>query len=141
MLNSRRLEPLKSRHPADERGGAGNSRTRPEAEPAPVDSPEPVIVCRVCGFAICHPDDAITVAGAHRHTFANPHGIVFEIGCFGNAPGCARVGAATDDFTWFAGYRWRIALCAGCHEHLGWRFEGAGDSFYGLILDRLVFPA
>ena len=141
MLDSRRPVPLNFRHPADGRGGAGSSRARPEAEPTLLDSLEPVIVCRACGFTICHPDDAIAVAGNHRHTFANPHGIVFEIGCFRSAPGCTRVGAATDDFTWFAGYRWRIAICAGCHEHLGWRFEGDSDSFHGLILDRLVFPS
>lgn len=139
MSNCRPV-PLKSRHPADGRGGAGGARPRPHPDPAPVDSPEPVIVCRACGFTICRPDDAIPMAGAHRHTFANPHGIVFEIGCFRNAPGCAGVGPATDDFTWFAGYRWRIAICAACHEHLGWRFEGDSDSFHGLILDRLVFP-
>ena len=139
MSNCRPV-PLKSRHPADGRGGAGSACPRHHPEPAPVDSPEPVIVCRACGFTICHPDDAIPMAGAHRHTFANPHGIVFEIGCFRNAPGCAGVGPATDDFTWFAGYRWRIAICAACHEHLGWRFEGDSDSFHGLILDRLVFP-
>lgn len=141
MHSSRQPLPLQSRHPADHPGGAGRSRAHPEAEPTPVDAPEPVIVCRVCGFAICHPDDAITVGGAHRHTFANPHGIVFEIGCFRSAPGCTGVGAASDDFTWFAGHRWRIAVCAGCHEHLGWRFEGTGGSFFGLILDRLEFPA
>ena len=141
MLDSRRPVPLNFRHPADGRGGAGSSRARPEAEPTPLDSLEPVIVCRACGFTICHPDDAIAVAGNHRYTFANPHGIVFEIGCFRSAPGCTRVGAATDDFTWFAGYRWRIAICVGCHEHLGWRFEGDSDSFHGLILDRLVFPS
>jgi hypothetical protein len=141
MLNCRHPIRWNCRHPTDDRGGTGRSRPRPAPESTPVDALEPVIVCRVCGFPVCHPDSAITVAGAHRHTFANPHGIVFEIGCFRNAPGCARVGPATDDFTWFAGYRWRIAICAGCHEHLGWRFEGTGDSFYGLILDRLVFPA
>ncbi len=141
MLTCRRVVPLKSRHPSDGRGGVGSPRTRLDPKPTMVDALEPVIVCRACGFAVCHPDDAITVSGAHRHTFANPHGIVFEIGCFRNAPGCTRVGEASDDFTWFAGYRWRIAICAGCHRHLGWRFEGTGDSFHGLILDRLAFPS
>ena len=34
-------------------------------------------------------------------------------------------------------YRWRLALCAGCHVHLGWHYSG-GAPFFGLILDRLV---
>jgi hypothetical protein len=47
------------------------------------------------------------------------------------------VGAATEEHTWFAGCRWRVAACGGCGEHLGWAFTGV-DSFFGLILARLT---
>jgi hypothetical protein len=101
----------------------------------------PMIACRHCGHPITRPEEALAVDGTQRHTFANPHGIVFEIGCFRSAPGCAHAGAASDEFTWFSGYRWRVAACGQCLLHLGWRFEaGQGDLFHGLILDRLVFP-
>lgn len=77
--------------------------------------------------------------GAHRHTLCNPHGLVFEIGCFTEAPGCATVGGASEFFSWFPGYAWRIAVCRGCTAHLGWAY-GSGPAFWGLISDRLVEP-
>ncbi len=123
--------------------GGGKSADQPQSAGAAVEDAEPEIVCRACGATITQPDQAISIAGAHRHTFANPHGIVFEIGCFRNAPGCAHVGPATDDFTWFAGYLWRIAICGVCHEHLGWRYvlSGQAEGFHGLIVDKLIFPS
>jgi hypothetical protein len=99
------------------------------------------ILCRQCRQALCSPADRITMQGTHRHTFANPHGLVFEIGCFKNVKGCGYAGPATDEFTWFAGYSWRVCYCAMCLTHLGWIFgSGGGNIFHGLILDRLIEP-
>jgi hypothetical protein len=131
---------LAARLPKEDRGG-GSPGAQPASSPAPAEQGEPVIVCRACAAAVTRPQEAVAMAGAHRHTFANPHGIVFEIACFADAPGCTQVGAATDEFTWFAGYDWRIAICGTCHEHLGWRFQADGGGFYGLIVDRLIFPS
>lgn len=104
-----------------------------------VDQPEALILCRNCGHAIARPNDRAERNGSHRHTFANPHGIVYEILCFSSAAGCAGSGPATDEFTWFKGYRWRVAVCRSCLVHLGWLFTaGSGDFFYGLIVDRLI---
>jgi hypothetical protein len=104
--------------------------------------PEAVILCRRCGHLITRPRDRIFKDGNHRHTFANPSGIVFEIGCFSHAEGCGPSGEPTDEFTWFRGYRWRLALCRACFVHLGWQFASLGGSsgFWGLILNRLSFP-
>lgn len=97
------------------------------------------LLCRRCLSLITSDRQRISVNGAHCHTFANPHGIVFEIGCFRNAAGCGTVGKPTSEFTWFAGYQWRIAVCGACLTHMGWRFDSAsGPGFYGLILDCLV---
>jgi hypothetical protein len=30
---------------------------------------------------ITSPAERIVVQGSHQHTFANPHGIIYEIGC------------------------------------------------------------
>jgi hypothetical protein len=74
------------------------------------------------------------------HTFANPHGIVFEIGCFGAVEGCGYAGPASDEFSWFKGFSWRVVVCVMCLTHLGWFFESRdGGNFHGLILDRLLF--
>jgi hypothetical protein len=45
----------------------------------------------------------IAVSGSHRHVFANPYGMVFVLGCFAAAPGCALMGQPSDAFAWFAG--------------------------------------
>jgi len=97
------------------------------------------IFCRQCLQPVTNVKERIHRQGAHIHTFANPHGLVFEIGCFKNADGCGYAGPAMDEFTWFSGYRWRMALCRTCLVHLGWLFLSSGsDRFNGLILDRLL---
>lgn len=97
-------------------------------------------VCRNCRQPIARPSDRITVQGSHSHTFANPSGIVFEIACFASAKGYSFMGPPSNDFTWFSGYAWRIAICAGCLNHIGWFFSAGegGNSFFGFILDKLV---
>lgn len=100
---------------------------------------EEYIRCRQCRNILASPDDRISVQGSHQHTFANPHGIVFEIGCFTAVKGCGHIGPPSDEFTWFAGYSWRVAVCLVCLTHLGWFFSSSGkESFHGLILDRLI---
>lgn len=97
------------------------------------------LLCRQCMALITAASERIAVAGAHQHTFANPHGIVFEIGCFRNAWGCGTLGSPTNEFTWFAGYFWQVAVCASCLTHIGWLFTSPDTAgFYGLILDRLM---
>lgn len=101
------------------------------------------LLCRLCGRAITGERARAEIAGAHEHRKENPAGLVFRIGCFRAAPGCAPHGVAVAEHTWFAGYTWQIALCGGCQAHLGWRFlaREQADGFYGLILDRLVEEA
>jgi hypothetical protein len=97
------------------------------------------IVCRQCRHEITSASESKHIDGAHAHTFANPEGIVFEIVCYRDAWGCGYVGPNSPKFTWFAGYTWRIAVCANCHVHLGWRFSAAeGHFFHGLITNRLT---
>jgi filamentous hemagglutinin family protein len=96
------------------------------------------LLCKSCLNPITSDAYGIEVNGAHSHTFMNPHGIVFNIGCFINARGCLIVGNPTTEFTWFPGYSWRHAICSNCHTHLGWHYQTGGSGFYGLILDRLT---
>jgi len=98
-----------------------------------------IIVCRECFNEITYPGNKIVISGTHAHVFFNPHGIVFEIGCFSKAHGCLHTGAPTLEFTWFDGYAWNLALCSRCLNHLGWKYQSeSGDGFYGLILSNLV---
>lgn len=96
------------------------------------------LFCALCRHPITHQDERIEMAGGHRHTRTNPAGFTFTFGCFREAAGCTVVGAPTLEHTWFHGYAWRIALCAACEQHLGWRFQAPGDRFHGLILERLT---
>jgi hypothetical protein len=124
-----------------ERGGGGPQGAVAEDVKAQDADPGQAIRCRRCLKTITLPPERISVQGAHRHTFANPQGLVFEIGCFRSAAGCAGAGRTTDEFSWFPGFKWQIALCAGCLAHLGWRYVSpGGESFHGLILDRLMEP-
>jgi hypothetical protein len=102
--------------------------------------PDRAVRCRQCGAEITSQRHAIDVGGKHDHTFFNPAGIIFEIGCYGRADGCRVVGPPTTEFSWFAGQAWSYALCNSCQSHLGWFFEPAAASvgFFGLIHKKLV---
>ena len=95
------------------------------------------LYCKACGNAITAKDQAITVSSSFRHTFFNPAGIVFELGCYKQAPGCMIAGVPSSEFSWFSGYLWSFALCLSCEAHLGWCFESGTSVFWGLILNKL----
>ncbi len=99
--------------------------------------PDRWLQCLHCNQNITRKSDRIEVDGKHEHCFINPLGIMYRIGCFGATPGILAVGEASDEFTWFAGYVWRIALCRGCELHLGWTFHSGQAHFRGLVLNQL----
>lgn len=99
---------------------------------------EPGVFCRACAQYVASPDDRIMVNESVNHVFANPHGIVYEIGCFSKVAGCLPVSEPTTEFSWFPGYEWQIVLCKNCADHLGWRFSSSSFAFYGLIYEKLV---
>jgi len=101
------------------------------------DERERVLLCKTCSAEITKSKQRISRAGKHLHTFFNPAGIVYEIGCFKRAPGCLPHGQISSDFSWFGGYSWQIVFCGVCHDHLGWFYDSGEDSFFGLITNRL----
>ena len=96
------------------------------------------LLCARCGHPITRHGERIEVDGSHDHRRMNPAGCRYHFGCFRAAPGCTTQGAPSHEHTWFAGYAWRLANCAGCLGHLGWRYERGADGFFGLILERLA---
>ncbi|MDA8137220.1 MAG: cereblon family protein [Desulfobacteraceae bacterium] len=99
-------------------------------------------VCRNCQQPITRPSQKIIIQGSHSHTFANPSGVVFELACFSTAVGFSFMGPPSLEFTWFTGHTWRITICAGCLNHIGWFFSSTGGTgFFGLILDKLQLRA
>lgn len=97
----------------------------------------PRLVCAACGRLVTSRAAAIEVAGDHEHTFVNPAGFVYKIGCFGEAT-CRAEGPTSSHWSWFPGYHWQVVLCAGCGVQLGWIFRSTPHTFYGLVLERLA---
>jgi hypothetical protein len=110
-----------------------------ETHPNPTSSEEERwIVCRQCHQRLTRPSERTAINGSHTHTFANPSGMVFEIGCFRLVSGLGFIGPPSYEFPWFAGHSWQIVICNICQAHLGWCFRGSESrQFFGLILDRL----
>lgn len=105
-------------------------------KPFSPDENEMDIFCRRCEFLITSKKNQIPIHGRHIHIFQNPSGIVYEIGCFGNAQGIVVQGIPTLEFTWFPSFAWSYALCLNCNSLLGWHYVGEGE-FFGLILAYL----
>ncbi|WP_321492601.1 cereblon family protein [uncultured Desulfobacter sp.] len=105
---------------------------------------EPAILCKNCNAVVTKPEFAMLSEQGFSQAFANPAGIVFEIGCFSEASGCYQGSGPSSEFTWYPGYDWCIGICRNCTFHLGWIFlpvrKGPSSKFYGLILDHLIFP-
>lgn len=100
--------------------------------------PDALVRCAACLRTVTSNRERIEVQGASEHIYTNPQGFRFHIVCFREAVGCLSLGEPTAMHTWFAGYDWCYALCAGCRAHLGWHYTGGGDHFFGLIKDRLI---
>ncbi len=95
------------------------------------------LLCRSCQAPITTSVERFEKQGKHLHTFFNPAGIVYEIGCFRRAPGCQVYGVPSSEFAWFAGYSWQVVYCRSCQRHLGWKFT-ADDGFFGLVVNQLI---
>lgn len=97
-----------------------------------------LLACARCRRVITSPADRIEIIGAHEHTFTNPIGETFRIGCFGDASALLRVGPSSLEWTWFEGYTWQSQVCAGCSAFMGWLYRRRDHGFHGLVLDALI---
>ena len=105
-------------------------------------APERVFRCARCEAEISKPKHLFGMRSAsHTQVFPNPYGHMRVILTLKEARGLIYISEATSEFTWFAGYSWRVACCAGCQSHLGWLFEAVEDHsprrFYGLLKEAL----
>ena len=100
------------------------------------------LCCRVCLSAI---SDRAAVFGG-EHVFENPAGRVCRIVTVRAAQGLDYIGPPTLEHTWFPGHAWRVALCARCGLHVGWRFQVVNSVnsevthavFHGLLTSEIV---
>jgi len=112
----------------------------PEDRAGEQEEEKDTVRCAFCQHEVTGLEECISVNGSHAHVFANPHGFVFEIGCFKKAIGCRVSMESSCEFSWFAGYRWKIAVCGACFNHLGWFFASESNTFFGLIFKNLIIP-
>ena len=101
---------------------------------------ESVLRCAQCGTAISKPE--YLFQRDELGIYANPHGHVFDLITVSYAENVQSHGESTTEFTWFAGYAWRVLGCAHCNLHLGWRFEATQSGqtpsvFFGLLRNHL----
>ncbi|MGK0442380.1 MAG: hypothetical protein ACJA0N_002190 [Pseudohongiellaceae bacterium] len=103
----------------------------------------PLVFCRSCHSPITSKKEQATIAHNDHHCFTNPAGATYHLRCFSNAHGCNITGPPTEEYSWFAGYQWQLAMCTECNEHLGWYYQYTRSSlnqrfFFGLIAGRLM---
>ncbi len=102
------------------------------------DDQDSTIICQNCETSITANQYKINRDRRHKHTFNNPLGEHYTIGCFSYAQNTLSIGKPTEEWTWFTGYTWTICVCANCDSHLGWYFDKSQEqSFFGFILDQL----
>ncbi len=99
--------------------------------------PDHTLYCANCHKPVTDQDQIIDISGSHSHSFTNPAGYVYTIGCFQSAEGCQVHGHKTNEHSWFPEYLWQLAFCLHCQQHLGWLFSNS-DTFFALILSRLT---
>ena len=102
-----------------------------------------VYQCSSCGTLITYSDRLFSVSGSNRHLFVNPAGVECDFYTFIDCPGAVALGITTEDHTWFPGYRWRMAFCRLCGQHLGWHYEAMTElkrpsEFWGILVSHLV---
>lgn len=84
-------------------------------------------VCAACAARLAREDWVLQADTQCPLVFANPHGRFFELLLVSRVVGGVFDQHATTEFTWFAGYAWRIGSCARCRAHIGWHFEATHE--------------
>ena len=122
-----------------ERSGA----KKPESADEEAPEERHAVLCRTCEAEITDSSALFHMRSTSAaQVFPNPYGHMRVIVTYRSAHSLSITGAPTTEFTWFAGYSWRVAYCGECRTHLGWEFEAVADStprsFFGLLKDELV---
>ncbi|BHF72535.1 hypothetical protein SprV_0401560200 [Sparganum proliferum] len=104
------------------------------------------MACVSCKRNMSSQKDVICLAQeGSLQTYVNPHGIVFDMLTLSRViqGSVELVGESSTEYSWFPGYAWTIAHCAGCYNHVGWLFTAVSEDlrprmFWGIKRDALV---
>jgi len=103
-------------------------------------------LCLNCNLAITYSDRLLAVSGSKRHSYVNPAELTCEFLTFSSCPGGMTLGLPTEQYSWFSGYSWCLAVCGNCHNHLGWHYRRLSESegpteFWGILINQIrSFP-
>jgi hypothetical protein len=94
--------------------------------------------CFFCNSIVTSSDRVVTIDGSNIHCFTNPSGLRCEFQTFSSCPGALPYGHPTIEHSWFPEYRWSMALCRQCKNHLGWHYTAIAEfskprEFWGLL--------
>jgi hypothetical protein len=94
--------------------------------------------CSFCNSMVTSSDRIISIDGSSGHCFTNPTGLRCEFRTFSSCPGALSYGHPTIEHSWFPEYRWSLALCRQCKNHLGWHYTAVSEGskpreFWGLL--------
>uniref|UniRef100_A0A7S4UPL4 Protein cereblon n=1 Tax=Guillardia theta TaxID=55529 RepID=A0A7S4UPL4_GUITH len=101
------------------------------------------MTCIRCRINICDYKQSFCMsAEGPVSVYVNPAGVVHSTVTFYAARNLRLIGERSTQHSWFPGYAWRIAVCANCGTHMGWRFSCVKEdsiprSFWGLCRDSL----
>lgn len=104
----------------------------------------PQIRCRACRQPISSEDQVFAPPGSNAvAAYANLFGQLREVVALRRAEGLIFGAEASTELTWFSGYAWRVAGCAACRAHLGWRYEATlsalePEVFFGLLTSAIL---
>ncbi|XP_073954251.1 protein cereblon-like isoform X2 [Choristoneura fumiferana] len=81
------------------------------------------LCCGACGGELARRAHmfAMSSDGVHAN-YTNHGGFMHDIVTVRSARNTS-LGAPSAEYSWFPGYCWRVAQCAGCTAHVGWRFD------------------
>ncbi|KAL3153029.1 hypothetical protein ABBQ38_012053 [Trebouxia sp. C0009 RCD-2024] len=94
--------------------------------------------CRFCMTQVAFASDVVSMSSEGTGgAFVNSHGYVHDMITLHRATNAVCDGEPETEHSWFPGFAWTIAYCAGCTSHLGWKFTAAQrnqhpQSFWGL---------
>lgn len=95
-------------------------------------------VCVNCENKICCKEDVFAMSrSGPQCSFVNPGGYIHDTLTVRTTCGLFQDSDWVDEFTWFPGYKWRIAHCTNCSHHIGWCYkhidsETRPKRFFGL---------
>uniref|UniRef100_A0A5K3F0F9 Protein cereblon n=2 Tax=Mesocestoides corti TaxID=53468 RepID=A0A5K3F0F9_MESCO len=105
-----------------------------------------VLACSFCNANITSQKDVICLAQeGSMQAYVNPQGFIFDMLTLSTVQTGAidLIGEPSDQYSWFPGYAWTIAQCAGCQSHMGWQFTATNADlrprmFWGIKRQALV---